>query len=129
WRFRVRYEGRHPARLRVPDPDPALPSWIPVLVRHTVPDVDHVLGVDEDNAGPAELRPHLEQISLLIEDLDAVVAAVRHDHAAPRIDLDVVRVVELAGIAAARIHTAADLEQELAVPGELDDPVVPTTVA
>src|SRR5690606_17724507 len=25
--------------------------------------------------------------------------------------------------------TAADLEQELAVPGELDDPVVPTTVA
>ena len=56
----------------------------------------HVVLVDVDAARPAELRPLLDELAVLIEDLDAVVAAVADEQAAPRIHRERVRLIELA---------------------------------
>ena len=46
--------------------------------------VDPDVPVDVDSARPAELPPLLEEIPVLVEDLDAAVAAVADEQAPPR---------------------------------------------
>ena len=51
--------------------------------RLRIGDVDVVLRVDVDAARTAELVPRVEQLAVLIEDLDPVVAAIADEQAAP----------------------------------------------
>ena len=64
-------------------------------LRLRVGDVDVVVRVDEDPARTAELIPRVEQLAVLIEDLDPVVAAIADEQAALRIHRERVRLVEV----------------------------------
>jgi hypothetical protein len=106
-------EGVDPARLRVADPDPFLPARILHVIGLRVGDVDLILAVEGDPARLSELRPrHRQRFSVLIEDLDAVVAAIADEDAAARIDRDRVNRMELtrrpAALAPCRDELAAD---------------------
>src|ERR1700756_1033758 len=68
-------------------------------------------------ARPAELRPLVDELSVLVEDLDAVVVAVAHEQAPARIHGERMRRIELAR---RRALLAPGLD-ELAVLGEFDD--------
>ena len=83
-------------------------------------DVDAVVGGDGDAARPPELPPLVDERAVLIEDLDAVVLAVAHEHPPARVERDRVR---LADLAAAR-PLLAPLLDERAVLGEPDHAVV-----
>jgi hypothetical protein len=50
--------------------------------RFRIGDINDVIPVDEDAAGPAELRPLVDEVAVLIEYLDAVVAAVAEEQPA-----------------------------------------------
>ena len=92
----IRNERRHLAVFRAPDPDPPLEGGIRLLVRLRVGGVEHVVPVDEDSARPAELLPLVQELAVLIEDLNAVVAAVGDEQAAGGVHRERVRRVELA---------------------------------
>src|SRR5262245_49901206 len=71
---RVGNQRRHSPRARIADADAALPTRIAVAdrLRFRVGDIDRVVAVDEDAARPAELLPLGDEVSFLVEDLDAV---------------------------------------------------------
>src|SRR5690242_8745723 len=52
--------------------------------------------LDNNPAGPAELLPLLHVVSVLVENLNAVVVAISHEQAALRVESQAVRQVELA---------------------------------
>ena len=85
------------------EPSFALPIGCPSSSRaRRVPrlgigDVDRVVFRDRDAARPAELRPLVEKLAVLIEDLDAVVVAIADKEAAARVQGNRVRHVEFAG--------------------------------
>ena len=81
-------------------PDAPFPAGVPLVVGHPIARVNDALGVDEHRARPAELRPHLEELSLLVEDLDPIVSAIGDQDTAPGIHGDVMRIVELPRITA-----------------------------
>src|SRR5215510_6673111 len=70
--------------------------------------VNDVVAIDEDPAWPAELLPLGDEIPLLIEDLDAFVAAVADEDPPLRINSDRMRRVELPG---ARAFPAPGLDE------------------
>ncbi len=92
------------------EPSFALPMRMPRFQARVAPaadglrlrirDVDVVLRVDEDSARAAELVPGVEQLAVLVEDLDAVVAAVADEQAALGIHRQRVRLVEVVGAVA-----------------------------
>src|SRR4029077_1248509 len=92
-------------------------SGIELLVRLVVGDVDPVVPVDVNPARPAKLPPLLEEISVLVEDLDAAVAAVADEQAPLRVHRERVRRVELA----VRTSLLAPRLDELPFRGELND--------
>src|SRR5258708_16909283 len=75
---RVRDERRHRAVLGAADADAALPAVMILRdgLRFGVCHVDHIVLVDIDAARPAELRPLIDELAILIENLDAVVLPV-----------------------------------------------------
>ena len=86
--------------IRMPRFHPSWPCMPPLPSRHGlrfgVGHVDHVVLVDEDAARPAELRPLVDELAVLIEDLDPVVVAIADEQPAARIDRERVRLIELA---------------------------------
>src|SRR5687768_18360641 len=96
---RVGNEPGHLAVSRAADPDPPLPRPVGGIDRAGlgIGDVDHVIPVDEDPAGPAELLPFGQQVSLLVHDQYPVVAAVANEQASPGIH----------GQCVGLVHTAA----------------------
>src|SRR5262245_40923889 len=84
---RIRNKGDHFAVVHAADSDAPLP--VGAIARHAagfrVGDVEHVRLVDVDAARPAELAPFRDEVALLIEDLNAVVAAIPDEEAAARI--------------------------------------------
>src|SRR5262249_58483977 len=66
-------------------------------VRLMIGHVKDIVAVDVDSARTAELLPLREEIAILVEDLNAIVAAVADEDPSLRIDGDCVRRVELAG--------------------------------
>src|SRR5215467_1074317 len=75
---------RHALRQRAFDrpADGAVPGAAEVDARLVldVGDVDRVVGRNEQATRPAELRPLLEILAVLVEDLDTLVAAIGHEH-------------------------------------------------
>ena len=59
--------------------------------------VNYVIAINENSAGAAELLPLVHEFSVLIEDLDAIVAAVGHKQSSLGIKCERVRPVELSG--------------------------------
>src|SRR4029434_3925770 len=97
---------------------------VPVrMVQRTRLRVDHIecVALDENPAGAAEHVARLDVVPVLIEDLQAVVAAIGHPQAAFRVECERMRRAELA-------VTKADLPprlDELAVGRELADAAPP----
>src|SRR6266478_2115868 len=77
------------------DPDAVTPVRVVVWARLGVDHVDRV-APDEEAAGTAEHIARLKVRSVLIEDLDAVVAAIGHPQAASPVERQRVRRAELA---------------------------------
>src|SRR6267378_2065686 len=115
----IRNESRHLAVLGAADPDAALPVGARLVdrARLRIRNIDDIVLVDVDAARAAELRPLVDEVAVLIEDLDAVVAAVAKEQPAARVHRQRVRAVDLAGCAAL---LAPGLD-ELAGLVELDD--------
>ena len=90
----------HRAVLRAADVDAARPAGVALVVRLVVRDVQRVVGRNVDAARPSELRPLLQEVAVLIEDLNAVVVAVGDEQPALRIQRERVRHEELTGLAA-----------------------------
>src|SRR5258706_9981567 len=80
-----------------PDPNASCEPRILFGVRLGIGHVHVVVPVDVDAARPAELFPLIEEASILIEDLNAAVAAVGHEDSPARIDRDAVRSIEFTG--------------------------------
>src|SRR5215813_2336922 len=74
-------------------PDTPVVFCVRLGIRH----VNGVVAIDEDPARPAELLPLRDEIAILVEDLNAVVAAVADEEPPLRIDCDRMRRVELPG--------------------------------
>src|SRR5262249_23974595 len=91
-------ERVNPARLGIANADPLFPPWILDVIGLGIGDVDMILAVEGNPARLAELRARRrERLAVLIEDLNAVVAAIADEHTATRIDRDGVNRMEFAG--------------------------------
>src|SRR5215467_6439353 len=77
------------------DPDTVTPVWVVVRARLGVYHV-HRVAPDEEATGTAEHIARLKVRSVLIEDLDAVVAAIGHPQSASPVERQGVRRAELA---------------------------------
>src|SRR4051812_43101834 len=81
---RIGDEKFHRSITRAADANAALPRALATVAhrpRLRVGDVDVVLRVDVDAARTAELIPGVEELAILVEDLDAIVAAVADEEA------------------------------------------------
>ena len=76
------------------DPNALLKARVHLLVRLRVGDIDRVACVNEHAARAAELFPFGDERSILIDKLNAMVAAVGDQQAALRVHRDVVRRAE-----------------------------------
>src|SRR3954464_10523108 len=126
---RIRNEPCHDAVADSSNSDAALPTVVVLgyRLRFRIGDIDHVLLVDEDTAWAAELEPLIDVVSILVENLDAIVLPVADEEPPARIHRRRVRNIELAG---ARAFLPPGLD-ELAVLGEFYDPrigVAPVSV-
>src|SRR6185503_5618647 len=86
-------EIQHCAVREPADPNAALPSWVGCIgksIRLRVGYVDHAIP-DGDTTGAAELLPLVDEPTVLIEDLDAHVAAIGDPQSPLRIHGDVMR--------------------------------------
>src|SRR5262249_50936442 len=92
-----RDEGGDLAILGATDADPWPDTRVVFPVRLMIGHVEDVVAVNVDAARPAELLPLRDEIAILVEDLNAIVAAVADEDPSLRIDGDCVRRVELAG--------------------------------
>src|SRR5689334_11251331 len=90
---RIGNERRYRAVLGAADADTAFPTVVVLGHRlgFRIRDIDVVLAVDIDAARPAELRPLVEKLAVLVENLNAVVLAVAHEQAGLRVHRDGVR--------------------------------------
>src|SRR3954463_876754 len=79
----IRNEGGNLAVLQTPDADATLPAGVVteafVLAGLGVGNVDGVVPVDPDAAGPAELGELFQEIPVEVEDLDTVVTAIAYE--------------------------------------------------
>src|SRR5437879_13583504 len=83
-------------------------------------DVQHIIPVNENPAWAAELLPLGNEAAVLVEDLDAVILAVAHEKASPRVECQSMRTVEFA---CPRPLLSPGFD-ELSVPIEFHDPGV-----
>src|SRR5687767_11855743 len=72
----------------------------PDLVGPAISDIKLAVRSDAESVWLAEMRPLIEKLSFLIEDLNPAVFTVRDEHAATRVDRYAMRKVELARTAA-----------------------------
>src|SRR5215813_5478842 len=111
-------EGSHRSVPGAADREPAPKAAIDSASRFGIHAIKNVVLVDEEAARAAELFPLGDELAVLIEDFDAVVAAVGNEQAAGRIHRQSMRQGKLPRAAA----TLAPCGDELAFFGELDDP-------
>src|SRR5438046_5197691 len=95
-------------------------SRVRLRVGLMVGDVECVIRVDKHAARPAELFPLFEEFSILIEDLDPIVAAVTNKQPAARIHTKVVRRIEVTS----RVPLLPPVLDEFAILRNLPDPGV-----
>jgi len=88
------------AVLSAADPDTALEAGISRCVRFRIDHIHRVVFRDHNPAGTAPLFPFRDVLSILIEDLNAVVVAVVDEDAALGIHCDGVRYIEFSGAGA-----------------------------
>ena len=85
---------------------------------------DPIILVDVDVDGVVDIGPLLDELAILGEDLDAIVRPVADVDAAVAVDGEAVEEIELAR----PVPEAAELADEFAVLGVLDDAGIPVTV-
>src|SRR5262249_47322412 len=119
WR-RIGNERRHRSVARAADADTTLPARMrrvrAALGGFGIGDVQIVPCIDEDAAGPAELLPLFDELTVLIENLNAIVAAIAYEEPPFRIECQRVWHFELPRTRS----VPAPLLDELAVFCELD---------
>src|SRR5580704_1283596 len=115
-------ERNHLAGLDASDADAPLPAVMISRYRSGfgVGDVDHVVLVDKNSAGSAELAHLPKELSFLIENLDAIVVTITYKKPAFGIERQRVGLVEFTG---ARSQFAPLLD-ELSVLGEFQNAIV-----
>ena len=70
------HEVPHLAGARAADAQALAPARVVVVVRLRVDRVERVVAIDVEAADAAELIPGVEVLAVLVEDLDAAVAAI-----------------------------------------------------
>ena len=80
-RIWVRDESRYLTVARTSDSDAAMTAGIVAVralfvIRFRISDVEHIVFVDGQSARAAELFPRRDELTFLVENLDAVVAAI-----------------------------------------------------
>src|SRR5713226_117416 len=123
FRERGRNEGGHGSVPGAADREPAPEAAIDSPSRFGIRAIEHVILVDEEAARAPKLFPLGDELAILIEDFDAVVAAVGDEQAAGRIHRQRMRQGKLPRAAAA----LAPCGDELAFFGELHDPRIGVT--
>src|SRR5258708_39571602 len=118
FRERGRNEGGHGSVPGAADREPAPEAAIDSPSRFGIRAIEHVILVDEEAARAPKLFPLGDELAVLIEDFDAVVAAVGDEQAAGRIHRQRVRQGKLPRAAA----VLAPCGDELAFFGALHDP-------
>src|SRR5690606_14170029 len=94
-RLGIRNERVHKSVDGAADPDAAFPSLIPARVGFGIGRVEDVVGVDEEPAGTAELRPGCKMLAFLVEDLDAAVATIANEQSPRGIHCEGMRIDKL----------------------------------
>lgn len=110
----------HPTRLIFANANSHLIPRILYVVRFGVCDVDSSEVVKGDSARAPELGPGGRVVALLVEDLDAAVAAISHEYAAVGINGDGVQGAELSG----SVASLSPGHEELAAAVVFHHPVV-----
>src|SRR5262249_19589472 len=90
----------HDAVLDAADADAAPHAGIYLRARGVVGYIDRVAGIDIDRGRPPEVFPLLDEVAVLVEDLDPVVAAIAHEDASARIHRNGMQFGKLAGCGA-----------------------------
>ena len=75
----------------VPMRTPVFQFGMPLRARLRVDRVQHVVARDEQSADPAELLELLEELAVLVEDLNPMVAAIGHEQASARVERERMR--------------------------------------
>jgi hypothetical protein len=96
-RFHILDEVFHRAVAGAADADAFLPARFVFAPGFGIGDVHSVVFGDVDAAGTAELRPGVDVIAVLIEDLNAIVGTIADEETPARIDGDGVGRKEFAG--------------------------------
>src|SRR5688572_3478938 len=76
------HEVPHLAGARAADAKALAPAGIVVVVGFRIDGVERVVAIDVEAADAAELIPRVEVLAVLVEDLDAAVAAIGHEQPA-----------------------------------------------
>src|SRR5204862_5944429 len=113
-------ERQHLVLLRGADADAGPPVGMACRARLGIDRIQPIAAIDEQAAHAAELPPGVEELAVLVEDLDPMVATVGDEQPSARVERERVRRSELAG---ARTELPPFLDV-LAVLAELDDPSV-----
>ena len=87
--------------------------------------IEHIVVVDEHAAGTSELIPFRQVLTILGENLDALIGAVANQETTPAIDKQGMGHIKLRGAAA----LCAPLHQIASILIKLDDTVVPMAVS
>ena len=98
-RISSRQEGEilNPALQGIADTDAHFPAKILVIVGFRIGDINVIVGIKKYSAGVTELRPMSDIITLLVEDLHAVVKPVGDEESATLIDRQRVNHTKLTG--------------------------------
>src|SRR5262249_31246058 len=116
-------EGGHRSIPGAADREPTPEAAIDSPSRFGIHAIKNVVLVDEEAARAPKLFPRGDELTVLVEDFDAVVATVGNEQAAGRIHRQRMRQGKLPRAAAA----AAPCGDELAFFGELHDPRIGIT--
>src|SRR5215469_5268307 len=119
----------NPAGFDIGYANSAFPTRVPVGVGHAVGNINIAPVVNGDRARFAELGPLRNEVAFLIENLHAVVAAVRDVKPPFRINFDAMGIVELKRAVAFGLDAAAPGFEEFAVLVEANEAVIATAGA
>src|SRR5438105_3548286 len=122
---RVGHKVFYQAVLGATDANAPLTAWVVSVALlaaagFRISDVQHIIPVNEDSARAAELFPLGNETAVLVKDLDAVILAIAHEKASPRVECQSMRTVEFA----CPRHLLSPGFHELPVPIEFHDPGV-----
>src|SRR5215475_4533133 len=113
-------ESRDLAVLCTTDADTSVESGIVGPIRLRVGHVDHVVLIDGDVAGPAELLPFGDKLAVRLEDLNTIVSAVADVDASLGVKCDAMRSIEVA----LPLAVPAPCCDEFSILGKLHDTVI-----